>query len=256
LQFTFVLRHPQRIELANEIHARDAQGRESTLRYDTAILATRFMTEASTSSVIDFMPVSDPEVARDQHTIVRVVRGVRGRTRFGLGLSFSYERYQRDPASVDAETRAIFERAGRMLAAFGLGFDRVVKTVECITPAARASYRETARVRRKYLGPVYPAATGILMPRLLHPEALIQCNFIATRDSPVAVNPGWARYQQLTYSPGVRAGRLLFMSGQGSLDSATGAVVAEGDHVVVEGLQHAGLLAVAACSIDVVKKEG
>ena len=130
---------------------------------------------------------------------------------------------------VVAQTRAIFERAGRMLAAFGLGFDRVVKTVECITPAARASYRETARVRREHLGPVYPAATGILMPRLLHPEALIQCNFIATRDSPVAVNPGWARYQQLTYSPGVRAGRLLFMSGQGSLDSATGAIVAEGD---------------------------
>ena len=47
---------------------------------DTAVLATRFMVEASTSSVIDFMPVSDPEVARDQHTIVRVVRGVRGRT--------------------------------------------------------------------------------------------------------------------------------------------------------------------------------
>ncbi len=130
---------------------------------------------------------------------------------------------------VVAQTRAVFERAGKMLAAFGLGFDRVVKTVECITPAARANYRETARVRREYLGPVYPAATGILMPRLLHREALIQCNFIATRDSPVAVNPGWARYQQLTYSPGVRAGQLLFMSGQGSLDSATGAVVAEGD---------------------------
>ena len=67
------------------------------------------------------------------------------------------------------------------------------------------------------------------MPRLLHPEALIQCNFIATRDSPVAINPGWARYQQLTYSPAVRAGQLLFMSGQGALDSATGAVVAESD---------------------------
>src|SRR5262249_4923678 len=29
-----------------------------------------------------------------------------------------------------AQTRAIFERAGKMLAAFGLGFDRVMKTVE------------------------------------------------------------------------------------------------------------------------------
>jgi enamine deaminase RidA (YjgF/YER057c/UK114 family) len=130
---------------------------------------------------------------------------------------------------VVAQARAIFERAGKMLAMLDLGFDRVVKTVEYITPSARASYRDTARVRRDYLGPVYPAAVGILMPRLLHPEALIQCNFIATRDSTVAVNPGWTRYQKLTYSPAVRAGRLLFMSGQGSLDPATDAIVHEGD---------------------------
>src|SRR5262249_41419337 len=81
---------------------------------------------------------------------------------------------------VVAQTRAIFERAGKMLAALGLGFDRVVKTVEYITPAARANYKDTARVRREYLGPVYPAAAGILMPRVLHPQALIQGNFIAT----------------------------------------------------------------------------
>ena len=56
------------------------------------------------------------------------------------------------------------------------------------------------------------------MPRLLPPEALIQCNFTVTRDATVAVNPGWTRYRQLTYSPAVRADRLLFMSGQGALD--------------------------------------
>jgi enamine deaminase RidA (YjgF/YER057c/UK114 family) len=130
---------------------------------------------------------------------------------------------------VIAQTRAIFERAGAMLGALGLGFDRVVKTVEYITPSARARYRDTARVRRQHLGPVYPAAVGVLMPRLLHPESLIQCNFIAARDAPSAVNPGWTRYQQLTYSPAVRAGRLLFMSGQGSIDPATDANVHEGD---------------------------
>ena len=132
---------------------------------------------------------------------------------------------------VVAQTRAIFERAGKMLAGLGLGFDRVVKTVEHITPAASANYRDTARVRREHLGPVYPAAVGIVMPRLLHREALIQCNFIATRDAAVAVNPGWTRYQQLTYSPAVRAGRLLFMSGQGPIDPATDANVHEGDVV-------------------------
>jgi enamine deaminase RidA (YjgF/YER057c/UK114 family) len=76
---------------------------------------------------------------------------------------------------------------------------------------------------------VYPGAAGIIMPRLLHPEALIQYDFIATRDVPVGVNPGWERYKKLTYSPGVRAGKLLFMSGFGALDPATERVVHDGD---------------------------
>jgi enamine deaminase RidA (YjgF/YER057c/UK114 family) len=132
---------------------------------------------------------------------------------------------------VVAQTQAIFERAARMLAALGLGFDRVVKTLDYITAAALPAYKGTGRVRKDRLGPVYPGAAGILMPRLLHPEALIQYDFIATRDTPVAVNPGWTRYQKLTYSPAVRAGKLLFMSGQGALDPATERVVLEGDIV-------------------------
>jgi enamine deaminase RidA (YjgF/YER057c/UK114 family) len=132
---------------------------------------------------------------------------------------------------VVAQTRAIFERAGKLLGAMGLGFDRVVKTLDYLTPAALATYKGTGRVRKEHLGPVYPGAAGILMPRLIHPEALIQYDFIATRDTPLAVNPGWTRYQKLTYSPAVRAGKLLFMSGQGSLDPATERVVHDGDVV-------------------------
>jgi enamine deaminase RidA (YjgF/YER057c/UK114 family) len=132
---------------------------------------------------------------------------------------------------VVAQTRAIFEKAGRMLAALRVSFDRVVKTCDYITPAALSTYKGTGRVRKDHLGPVYPGAAGILMPRLIHPEALIQYDFIASRDTPVAVNPGWTRYQKLTYSPAVRAGKLLFMSGQGSLDPATERVVHEGDVV-------------------------
>lgn len=130
---------------------------------------------------------------------------------------------------VVVQTRAIFERAGRMLSALGLGFDRVVKTVDYLTPAAFATYKSTGRVRKEFLGPVYPGAAGIIMPRLIHPEALIQCDFTATRDEPVTVNPGWDRYKKLTYSPAVRAGNLLFLSGQGALDPATGRIVHEGD---------------------------
>jgi enamine deaminase RidA (YjgF/YER057c/UK114 family) len=132
---------------------------------------------------------------------------------------------------VVAQTRFIFEKAGRMLEQLGVGFDRMVKTCDYITTAALAAYKGTGRVRKEHLGPVYPGAAGILMPRLVHPEALIQYDFIATRDTPVAVNPGWTRYQKLTYSPAVRAGKLLFMSGQGSLDPVTERVVHDGDVV-------------------------
>ena len=65
----------------------------------------------------------------------------------------------------------------------------------------------------------------------MHPEALIQYDFIATRDTPVAVNPGWDRYQKLTYSPAVKAGKLLFMSGQAALDPATERMLFDGDIV-------------------------
>jgi enamine deaminase RidA (YjgF/YER057c/UK114 family) len=149
---------------------------------------------------------------------------------------------------VVAQTRAIFERAGRMLAALGLGFDRVVKTVDYITPAALSTYKGTGRVRKDYLGPVYPGAAGILMPRLMHPEALIQYDFIATHDTPVAVNPGWTRYQKLTYSPAVRAGKLLFMSGQGSLDPATERVMFDGDVVAQAEYIYQNVLKVIAAA--------
>jgi enamine deaminase RidA (YjgF/YER057c/UK114 family) len=132
---------------------------------------------------------------------------------------------------IGAQTQAIFEKAGRMLAATGLSFAHVVKTVDYLLPAGLSGYKATGKIRRQFLGPVYPGAAGILMPRLCHPDALVQYDFIATRDLPVAVNPGWDRYQKLTYSPAVRAGKLLFMSGQGSLDPATERVVFDGDVV-------------------------
>jgi len=132
---------------------------------------------------------------------------------------------------IAAQTQAIFEKAGRMLTATGLSFANVVKTVDYLLPAGLAGYKATGKVRRQFLGPVYPSAAGILMPKLLHPDALIQYDFIATRDRPTVVNPGWDRYQKLTYSPAVRSGKLLFMSGQGALDPETERVVHDGDVV-------------------------
>ena len=149
---------------------------------------------------------------------------------------------------VVGQTEAIFERAGRMLAALGLGFDRVVKTVDYITPAALATYKGTGSVRRERLGPLFPGAAGIVMPRLLHPDALIQYDFIATRDIPIAINPGWTRYRELTYSPAVQAGKLLFMSGQCALNMATGRVMFENDVVAQAEYAYGNVLKVVAAA--------
>jgi enamine deaminase RidA (YjgF/YER057c/UK114 family) len=130
---------------------------------------------------------------------------------------------------VVAQTRAIFEKAARMLASMGLSMANVVKTNEYLAPAALAALPGTEPVREAFLGPVYPGAASIVMPRMVHPEAMIQVDFIAARGTPVAVDPGWARYRGLTRSPAVKVGRYLFMSGQGALDPETGGPLFEGD---------------------------
>ena len=149
---------------------------------------------------------------------------------------------------VVAQTRAVFEKAGKMLTALGLGFSNVVKTLDYITPAALANYKYTGRVRKEHLGPVYPGSAGILMPRLLHPEALIQYDFTASRETPVAINPGWSRYQKLTYSPAVKAGKMLFMSGQGALDPETERMLFDGDIVAQAEYTYQNILEVLAAA--------
>ena len=143
-----------------------------------------------------------------------------------------------------AQTRAIYERAGRALSAVGLDLSHVVKTLDYLTPAALASYKLTGRVRKEFLGPVYPGAAGIIMPRLPVDGALMQVDVIASRETPVAVNPGWARYGKLTYSPAVRAGDMLFMSGQGAVDPETERVVHDGDVVAQAAFTYENVLKV------------
>lgn len=143
-----------------------------------------------------------------------------------------------------AQIVAVFDEAARILGALGLGLENLVKTVDYLTPAAFTSYRETAAVRRERLGPVFPAATGIVVPRLMHPDDLIQIDMIATRATPIAVNPGWARYDRLTYSPAVRAGDHLFLAGQGAVDPESGEMRHAGDVVGQADLIYRNILAI------------
>ena len=66
----------------------------------------------------------------------------------------------------------IYEKMKLILEAAGGSFDDVVKTVDYVTPEGLKDYRETGRVRREYFTGTFPAATGIVVNRLLRPDGL------------------------------------------------------------------------------------
>ena len=129
------------------------------------------------------------------------------------------------------QARQIYENAWIILQAAGLGWEHIVKTVDFLALKGLASYRETGSMRKEYLSEPYPAATGIIMDSLPHSEALLQVEFIASSGEKEIVNPGWLRYNRLTYVPAVKTGKLIFLSGQGAVNPETGAVEHPGDIV-------------------------
>jgi enamine deaminase RidA (YjgF/YER057c/UK114 family) len=123
------------------------------------------------------------------------------------------------------------DEADRLLRAVGLSLDAAVTTYDYSTPETRDVYRRTHRERKDRLGGagVYPGAGGILMSRLHRPGVLVALDVTASRLPLTAVNPGWARYETLTYTPGVLAGDTLYMSGFAALDMDTQEALHPGD---------------------------
>lgn len=158
------------------------------------------------------------------------------------------------PGDFVAQYRYVLEQAGVLLEAVGLTLGHAVTTYDYSTPDTRAVYRGTHRVRKELLGHnesgVYPGAGGILISQLHAPGALVAIDVTASRHPLELVNPGWSRYDTLTYSPGVKAGRTLHMSGFAALDMETQQAVHPDDlgaqaevtyGAILHLLDHAGL---------------
>jgi 2-iminobutanoate/2-iminopropanoate deaminase len=77
------------------------------------------------------------------------------------------------------QCEVIYRKLGQVLAAAGLGFESVVKTTDYIVDTE--GYPETADIRRRYLGPDFPAASGVVVKQLLGRGALIEIDAIAAR---------------------------------------------------------------------------
>jgi enamine deaminase RidA (YjgF/YER057c/UK114 family) len=158
------------------------------------------------------------------------------------------------PGDLVGQYAYCLDRADALLRDAGLSLDAAVATYDYSTPATRDVYRKTHRPRKERLGGagVFPGAGGILMSRLHHPDQLVALDVTASRHPLELVNPGWSRYDTLTYAPGVKAGRMLFMSGFAALDMETQEALHPGDigaqaevtyGAVLTLLEHAGLTA-------------
>ncbi|GAA2713783.1 glycoside hydrolase family 15 protein [Actinoplanes palleronii] len=79
---------------------------------DTAILVTRFMTEAGVGEVIDFMPAAGGEVASDTHRLVRIMRCVRGRMTFAIEIAPRFD-YGREPHETHVADDGVVFRGSR-----------------------------------------------------------------------------------------------------------------------------------------------
>ncbi len=82
---------------------------------DTAVLITRFMTEAGVAEVIDFMPVSLEDRSTDYHRLVRIVRVVRGEMELAFEFVPAFD-YGRASHTLEVTAHgAIFRASGIQL---------------------------------------------------------------------------------------------------------------------------------------------
>jgi GH15 family glucan-1,4-alpha-glucosidase len=82
---------------------------------DTAIVITRFMTEAGTGEVVDFMPPVPEREPTEQHRLIRMVRCVRGRVAFDVEVAPRFDYGRRAHTTRLAENGAIFDSGDLVL---------------------------------------------------------------------------------------------------------------------------------------------
>ena len=129
------------------------------------------------------------------------------------------------PQDTNQQVELCYGIIGDVLKAAGSGPGDVVKSLDYISPQARLQYPNSAAARRDFYQGTYPAATGILINRLLRPEGHVEVETIVVKSGnreEIRI-PEWdRRYQRLTDHPGIKKGHMLQISGQAAVDHPTG----------------------------------
>jgi len=81
---------------------------------DTAVLVTRFYTEAGLGQVVDFMPPAG-SAATDNHRLVRILQCVRGRMSFGVEIAPRFDYGRRPHRTEVTDNGAVFAADGQRL---------------------------------------------------------------------------------------------------------------------------------------------
>ncbi len=83
--------------------------------------------------------------------------------------------------SIEAQTRQVFENLQKCLEAAGTGFDQVVK-LNIYSTDLDAHMPTLANFRKKYFPKEPVASTTVQVPRLVHPDWLLEIEAIAVLD--------------------------------------------------------------------------
>lgn len=83
------------------------------------------------------------------------------------------------PDDIAAQADFVYDQIGRVCRAAGTSVDRIVKTIEYITPAGVDRYREVADVRRRHLARPWPVSTGVVVAGLLGRSWQIEVEAVA-----------------------------------------------------------------------------
>ncbi|MBM4276365.1 MAG: RidA family protein [Deltaproteobacteria bacterium] len=82
---------------------------------------------------------------------------------------------------IEIQTRQVFENIARCLKAAGASFDQVVK-VNVYSTDLEAHLPYIARIRQEYFPKEPVASTTVQIPRLVHPDWLVEIEVIAVID--------------------------------------------------------------------------
>jgi enamine deaminase RidA (YjgF/YER057c/UK114 family) len=118
-----------------------------------------------------------------------------------------------------------YQTVGGVLEAAGARPSDVVTSLDYVDSQAFLSYPDAEGVRGEFFGDMLPAATGVVVNRLLRPEGHVELEAVAVKggERQQIVLPEWeAQYERANAVPGTKKGRMLHISGQSAVDHATG----------------------------------